>query len=98
MSTEASIQDKLLPTYNALLQINTPEANALAANIAAQINVLLQRNLDKPPSIELSQDLQALLKLKTDTLVLGQQEQYKTFLWVCLLSVLLYIVYVLISK
>ena len=95
MSTELRVRE-LLNTYNRLIQLNTPEANQMAATIAAQINTLVQRNLDQPPSIELSKDMQALLTLQKDTQVLAEQEQYKTFLLVFLLSILLFIVYFLI--
>ena len=97
MSTELRVRE-LLNTYNRLIQLNTPEANQMAATIAAQINTLVQRNLDQPPSIELSKDMQALLTLQKDTQVLAEQEQYKTFLLVFLLSILLFIVYFLIFK
>lgn len=91
MSTESEIT-KLVSLYNSLIVLNKPKADELAATIAAQINTLLQSKLDRPPSMELSEDMHALLQLKEDTSILGEQERYKTFLWICLISILLYII------
>jgi predicted DNA-binding transcriptional regulator YafY len=91
MSTESEIT-KLVAMYNSLIVLNKPEADELAAKIAAQINTLLQSKLDRPPSMELSDDMHALLQLKKDSGILGEQERYKTFLWICLIFLLLYII------
>lgn len=91
MSTESEIT-KLVAMYNSLIVLNKPEADELAAKIAAQINTLLQSKLDRPPSMELSDDMHALLQLKKDSSIVGEQERYKTFLWICLIFILLYII------
>jgi len=91
MSTESEIS-KLVSVYNSLILLNTPESAELAATIAAQINTLLQSKLGQPPSVELSDDMYALLQLKQDATTRSKQERYKTFLWVCLLLLLVYII------
>jgi hypothetical protein len=91
MAAETDIQI-LLTYYNSQIALNTTQGNTCAATIAAQINTILQSKLNQPPSVELSNDMLALLQQTEDAQVLSSQSKRVTFVWLFAVSILLWII------
>lgn len=91
MAAETDLQ-LLLTYYNSQIALNTSQGNTCAATLASQINTILQSKLNRPPSIELREDMLSLLQQKEDTQVLSKQSTHSVFLWAVLVSILLWII------
>jgi hypothetical protein len=82
----------LLSNYNSQLQLNTTEGNQCAATLAAEINSILQSNLNQPPSVALREDMLSLLQMQEDAQVHSKQTRQITMLWVIVSLLLLMII------
>lgn len=91
MAAETDLQ-LLLSYYNSQIGLGTAEGNNCAANIAAQINTILQSKLNRPPSMELREDMLSLLQQTEDKQVMSKQSTHSVFLWVVIVSILLWII------
>jgi hypothetical protein len=91
MAAESDLQ-LLLTYYNSQIALGTTQGNTCAATIAAQINTILQSKLNKPPSVELNKDMLSLLQQTEDVQVLSKQSTRTVFLWLVVVSILLWII------
>jgi hypothetical protein len=91
MAAESDIQI-LLSYYNSQILLNTSEGNQCASTLAAQINSILQSKLNKPPSVELREDMLSLLQTTEDSTVKAKQSRSIALLLLFIVTVLLAII------
>ena len=91
MAAESDIQI-LLSYYNSQILLNTSEGNQCASTLAAQINNILQSKLNKPPSVELREDMLSLIQTTEDTTVKAKQSRSTALLLLFIVTVLLAII------
>ena len=91
MAAESDIQI-LLSYYNSQILLNTSEGNQCASTLAAQINSILQSKLNKPPSVELREDMLSLLQTTEDSTVKAKQSRSAALLLLFIVTVLLAII------
>jgi hypothetical protein len=91
MAAESDIQI-LLSYYNSQILLNTSEGNQCASTLAAQINNILQSKLNKPPSVELREDMLSLIQTTEDTTVKAKQSRSTALLLLFVVTVLLAII------